>query len=167
MPAKKFDPNEETIVYLVVKGGKPPASQVLAPKVGRLGVNPNAIAKQVAAETQGWKGLTVTVELKIKCRKATMNVVPSTAGLVISRIKEGARTKDTPHAGPIAWSDVVDIARGLLEKNKTLSKDVAAACREVIGTVRSVGGHIEYEGEAISCEEMTEMIKDKKVPIAE
>lgn len=47
----------------------------------------------IAKSTADWKGLKITVQLKIQNRQATISVVPSAASLVIKALKEPPRDR--------------------------------------------------------------------------
>merc|ERR1711948_43224 len=116
MGGPKFDPNEVKFVYLRAVGGEVGATSSLAPKVGPLGLSPKKIGDDIAKSTADWKGLKVTVQLRIQNRQATCSVVPSAAALVIKALKEPPRdrkkVKNIQHSGNI---------------------------KEVLGTAQSVG----------------------------
>jgi len=102
----KFDPTEVKFVYLRAVGGEVGATSSLAPKVGPLGLSPKKIGDDIAKATQDWKGLKVTVQLRIQNRQATCSVVPSAAALVIKALKEPPRdrkkVKNIRHSGNIS-----------------------------------------------------------------
>ena len=89
----KFDPTAINYVYLKVVGGEVGATSSLAPKIGPLGLSPKKVGDDIAKATTAWKGLRITVELKIQNRQATVSVVPSAASLVIKALKEPPRDR--------------------------------------------------------------------------
>ena len=111
----KFDPNEVKFVYLRAVGGEVGATSSLAPKVGPLGLSPKKIGDDIAKATADWKGLKVTVQLRIQNRQATCSVVPSAAALVIKALKEPPRdrkkVKNIQHSGNITMDDIIAAAR--------------------------------------------------------
>merc|ERR1712114_132246 len=60
---------------------------------GPQGLSPKKIGDDIAKATSEWKGLKVTVQLKIQNRQATCSVVPSAAALVIKALKEPPRDR--------------------------------------------------------------------------
>ena len=68
----KFDPNEVKYIYLRAVGGEVGATSSLAPKVGPLGLSPKKIGDDIAKNTAEWKGLKVTVQLKVQNRQVRM-----------------------------------------------------------------------------------------------
>merc|ERR1712183_525092 len=114
MPTK-FDPTAITYVYLRVTGGEVGATSALAPKIGPLGLSPKKIGDDICKNTQEWKGLRITVELKIQNRQAQVGVVPSASSLIIKALREPPRDKKKQknilHNGNITLEDVYGVAR--------------------------------------------------------
>merc|ERR1711982_235394 len=106
----KFDPNEVKYVYLRAVGGEGGATSSRAPKVGPRGLSPKKIGDDIAKNTAEWKGLKVTVQLKIQNRQAQVSVVPSAAALIIKALKEPPRdrkkVKNIKHIGNITIDDI-------------------------------------------------------------
>ena len=69
----KFDPNEVKYIYLRAVGGEVGATSSLAPKVGPLGLSPKKIGDDIAKNTAAWKGLKVTVQLKVQNRQVDIS----------------------------------------------------------------------------------------------
>lgn len=55
--------------------------------------SPKKIGDDIAKATGDWKGLKITVQLKIQNRQATISVVPSAASLIIKALKEPPRDR--------------------------------------------------------------------------
>merc|ERR1711951_18791 len=137
----KFDPTEVKYVYLRAVGGEVGATSSLAPKVGPLGLSPKKIGDDIAKATADWKGLKVTVQLKIQNRQATCSVVPSAAALVIKALKEPPRdrkkVKNIQHSGNISMDDIIAAARVMAPRS--MAKEFSGTMKEVLGTAQSVG----------------------------
>lgn len=137
----KFDPNEVKYVYLRAVGGEVGATSSLAPKVGPLGLSPKKIGDDIAKATGDWKGLKVTVQLKIQNRQATCSVVPSAAALIIKALKEPPRdrkkVKNIKHSGNISLDDIIGAARVM--RPRSMSKEFSGVMKEILGTAQSVG----------------------------
>merc|ERR1712098_102745 len=136
----KFDPNEVKYVYLRAVGGEVGATSSLAPKVGPLGLSPKKIGEDIAKATQDWKGLKVTVQLKIQNRQATCTVVPSAAALVIKALKEPIRdrrkVKNIKHEGNISLNDIIAAARVM--RPRSIARQFKGTMKEILGTAQSV-----------------------------
>merc|ERR1711994_12341 len=137
----KFDPNEVKFVYLRAVGGEVGATSSLAPKVGPLGLSPKKIGDDIAKATADWKGLKVTVQLRIQNGQATCSVVPSAAALVIKALKEPPRdrkkVKNIQHSGNITMDDIIAAARVMAPRS--MAKEFSGTMKEVLGTAQSVG----------------------------
>lgn len=122
-------------------GGEVGATSSLAPKIGPLGLSPKKVGDDIAKATQDWKGLKITVCLTIQNRQATISVVPSAASLIIKALKEAPRdrkkVKNIKHSGNIAFDDILTVARTM--RPRSMARDLAGTCREVLGTAQSVG----------------------------
>merc|ERR1712042_71048 len=112
-------------VYLRAVGGEVGATSSLAPKVGPLGLSPKKIGDDIAKATGDWKGLKVTVQLKIQNRQATCSVVPSAAA------------KNIKHSGNISLDDIISAARVM--RPRSMSKEFSGVMKEILGTAQSVG----------------------------
>merc|ERR1719339_934836 len=99
----KFDPNEVKYVYLRAVGGEVGATSSLAPKVGPLGLSPKKIGDDIAKATGDWKGLKVTVQLKIQRDISTvpdvLHLLPVPWGLLQSLDNEGGSRGDHRDSG--------------------------------------------------------------------
>ncbi|XP_066157526.1 large ribosomal subunit protein uL11 [Euwallacea fornicatus] len=137
----KFDPSEIKLVYLRCVGGEVGATSSLAPKIGPLGLSPKKVGDDIAKATADWKGLKITVQLKIQNRQASISVVPSAASLIIKALKEPPRDrkkqKNIKHSGNISFDDVIAIARQM--RPRSMAKNLSGTVKEVLGTAQSVG----------------------------
>jgi len=137
----KFDPNEVKYIYLRAVGGEVGATSSLAPKVGPLGLSPKKIGDDIAKNTAEWKGLKVTVQLKVQNRQATVSVVPSAAALIIKALKEPPRdrkkVKNIKHSGNITIEDIYEAARVM--RPRSMAREFSGVVKEILGTAQSVG----------------------------
>eukprot|EP00088_Acartia_fossae_P060879 TRINITY_DN72_c0_g2_i1.p2 TRINITY_DN72_c0_g2~~TRINITY_DN72_c0_g2_i1.p2 ORF type:complete len:166 (-),score=48.08 TRINITY_DN72_c0_g2_i1:199-696(-) len=137
----KFDPNEVKFVYLRAVGGEVGATASLAPKVGPLGLSPKKIGDDIAKATGDWKGLKVTVQLRIQNRQAQVSVVPSAAALIIKALKEPPRdrkkVKNIKHNGNISMDDIISAARVM--RPRSMAREFSGVMKEILGTAQSVG----------------------------
>jgi len=137
----KFDPTAVSFVYLRAVGGEVGATSSLAPKVGPLGLSPKKIGDDIAKATQDWKGLKVTVQLRIQNRQAQCSVVPSAAALIIKALKEPPRdrkkVKNIKHSGNITMDDIISAARVM--RPRSMAKEFSGVMKEILGTAQSVG----------------------------
>lgn len=141
----KFDPSEVKYLYLRAVGGEVGASSALAPKIGPLGLSPKKVGEDIAKATKEFKGIKVTVQLKIQNRQASASVVPAASSLVITALKEAPRdrkkVKNVKHTGNIPFSEIVEIARKM--QHKSFGKTLASVVKEILGTAQSVGARVD------------------------
>ena len=121
-------------VYLRAVGEEVGATSSLAPKVGPLGQSPKKIGDNFAKATGDWKGLKVTVQLKIQNRQATCSVVPSTAALIIKALK---------HSGNISMDDIINASR--IMRLRSMSREFSGVIKEILGTAQSVGCSVDEQ----------------------
>ena len=95
----------------------------------------------IAKATADWKGLKITVQLRIQNRQATISVVPSAASLIIRALKEPPRdrkkVKNIKHSGNITFDDILSIAKTMRERS--MARELKGTCKEILGTAQSVG----------------------------
>ena len=159
----KFDPSEVKTIFIRVRGGEVPGGSTLAPKIGPLGMSPKKVGDDIAKATKDWKGLAVTCKLLCQNRQAKVELVPSASSLVIKALKEPARdrkkVKNIKHSGNMPLSEIIAIARVMRERS--MAKDLAGVCREILGTARSVGCTVDKK----SPQEITAGILDGSIVI--
>jgi len=137
----KFDPNDEKILYVRCVGGEPISTGTLGPKLGPVGLPAKAVGESIMKDTKDWKGLKITVQLKVKNRVAKIFIVPSAASLIIRALKEPPRdrkkVKNIKHSGNITYNEVISIAKQIRERS--MSRNLAGTVKEILGTCQSVG----------------------------
>ena len=122
-------------------GGEVTPPAVLAPKCGTLGVPPKVVGEAIQKATMDWRGIKVQVEVAVQNRQATVQIVPTSAPLVIKALKEGPRdrkkTKNVKHNGNLKIDEIVDIARKI--HPKSYSREFKGTVKQVLGTAISIG----------------------------
>lgn len=150
-------------VTLRCVGGEAAGASSLAPKVGPLGLAAKKIADDVAAATKGYKGLRCTVQLTVKNRQATIEVVPSASLLVIKGLKEPERDrkkeKNILHNGNLTLDAVIKMAKSHRERSR--SATLAGTVKELLGTALSVGATVDGK----SPKEITEGINNGTIKV--
>lgn len=88
-----------------------------------------------------WRGIKVQVEIAVANRQATVQILPTSAPLIIKALKEGPRdrkkTKNVKHNGNLKFSEIVDIAKKV--HSKSYSRTFAGTVKQVLGTAVSIG----------------------------
>jgi large subunit ribosomal protein L12e len=110
-----------------------------------------------------YAGLRIRVKLTVQNRVATIEILPSTACMVIKALKEPPRDrkkeKNIKHHGNLTLETVVDIARKI--RHKSLARDLSGTVREILGTCNSMGCSVE----GISAKAMTAKIRSGEVSV--
>ena len=137
----KFDPTEEKILIVRCVGGEPVSTGTLGPKLGPFGLPAKKVGEDITKATKDWKGLKITIHLKVKNRQAEVIVVPSAASLIIRALKEPPRdrkkVKNIKHSGNITYNEVISIAKQV--RDRSMARTLAGTVKEVLGTAQSVG----------------------------
>ena len=124
-----------TTVYLRAVGGEVGATSALAPKIGPLGLSPKKVGEDIAKCSQDWKGLRITVQLKIQNRQAQVSVVPSASSLIIKALKEPPRdrkkVKNIKHNGNLTFDEIIAIAKTMRERS--IAKEMSGTVKEILG----------------------------------
>merc|ERR1712113_1091805 len=143
----KFDPDQVHTLFLRVVGGEVPGGAVLAPKCGPLGIAPKKVGEDVAKGTKDWRGLKVTIQIRVQNRKAEVSVVPNASTLLIKALKEPPRdrkkVKNIEHNGDLTMDDIYGIAREM--RFKSMARKFSGTVKEILGTASSLGCTVDGE----------------------
>ncbi|VWU52718.1 60S ribosomal protein L12, putative, partial [Hepatocystis sp. ex Piliocolobus tephrosceles] len=122
-------------------GGEVGASSVLSPKLGPLGLSPKKVGDDIAKETQSWKGLKICVKLTIQNRQAKIEVVPTSAALILKELNEPPRdrkkVKNIKHNGNLTIEKIYSIARAM--RHKSRAKEFKGTVKEILGSCNAIG----------------------------
>lgn len=147
---------------LRVVGGEPAGSS-LAQKVGPLGLPAKKVSEDIAKATLEYKGLRVGVRLTIQNRQASIEVIPSSATMIIKGLKEPARDrkkeKNIKHHGNLTFDQIISIARST--RPRSLAKSISGTVCEILGTCSSMGCSID----GISPRAMIEKISEGEIEV--
>ncbi len=77
----------------------------------------------MAKATSDWKGLKITVKLTVQNRKATIDVVPSAASMVIKALKEPPRDRKKEKNSKSVWRKALGIG-GFSDVNAFASQNL-------------------------------------------
>lgn len=118
-------------------GGEVGATSALAPKIGPLGLSPKKVGEDIAKCSQEWKGLRITVQLKIQNRQAQVSVVPSASSLVIKALKEPPRdrkkVKNIKHSGNLTFDEILAISKTM--RSRSMAKQMSGTVKEILGII--------------------------------
>lgn len=141
------DPEAEYLLVRVVGGEAPGA--VFSQRVGPLKIPGKVVGEEIKKLTaKDFKLQKVHVLLKVKDRKATTELMPSTAQVIIRELKEtrevrkkGAEKLPQLHNGSITLNALFKIAAEIRPRSRSIS--MKGTVKEVLGTARSLGCFIE------------------------
>ena len=133
---------EKKIVETLVDGGKATAGPPLGPVLGPLGVNVLAIVNEINNVTKDYSGMKVPVTISINLNDKSFEVsvgIPTTAALIVKElgVEKGSGTPNTEKVGNLTFEQVVKIFK--IKKDESLSVNLKAGTKEIIGTCLSMG----------------------------
>ena len=133
-------------IKLHVPGGQATPAPPVGPALGQHGVNIGEFVKEFNDRTRNSSGITVPVVISVfNDRSFTFITKSPPASDLLKRAAGLAKGSPVPHrdkVGKVTWDQVADIAK---QKMQDLNAGgLAAACRIVAGTARSMG--IDVEG---------------------
>ncbi len=133
---------EKKIVETLVDGGKATAGPPLGPVLGPLGVNVLAIVNEINNVTKDYSGMKVPVTISINLDDKSFEVsvgIPTTAALIVKElgVEKGSGTPNTEKVGNLTFEQVVKIFK--IKKDESLSVNLKAGTKEIIGTCLSMG----------------------------
>ncbi len=133
---------EKKIVETLVDGGKATAGPPLGPVLGPLGVNVLAIVNEINKVTKDYSGMKVPVTISINLDDKSFEVsvgIPTTAALIVKElgIEKGSGVPNTEKVGNLAFDQVIKIFK--IKRDESLSVNLKAGTKEIIGTCLSMG----------------------------
>lgn len=141
------DPAAEYLLVRVVGGEAPGAT--FSQKVGPLKIPGKVVGEEVKKLTaRDYKLQKVHVLIKVKDRKATTELMPSTAQVIVRELKESREPRrkgveKTPqlHNGSLSLSALFKVAAEV--RSRSRSRSMKGTVKEVLGTARSLGCFID------------------------
>lgn len=141
---------DSTAEYLLVRvvGGEQPGAS-FSQRVGPLKIPGKVVGEEIKKITaKEFKLQKVHVLLKVKDRKATCEIMPSTAQILIRELKEtremkkkGVERGPQLHNGSISFSTLLKAAAEIRLRSR--SKSMKGTVKEVLGSALSIGCSIE------------------------
>jgi len=131
----------KAVIQALIEGGKASAGPPLGPALGPMGVNVQSVIAAINEKTKEFAGLSIPVKVIIDRETKSFDVEvgsPPTSALIKKElgIEKGAKAKGEK-AGDISLEQAVKIAKA--KSASSLSKDLARAVKEVLGTCLSMG----------------------------
>ncbi len=137
----------EAIVEGLIEGGKASGGPPLGPVLGPMGVNIDAIIKEINEKTKGFQGIKIPVKVFVDTdtKKYRIEVgSPATSALILKElnVQKGAKAKDEV-VGNITLDQVKSIAES--KEAYMYGASLKERIKQVLGTCKSMG--VTCEGE--------------------
>ncbi|MEL0164298.1 MAG: 50S ribosomal protein L11 [Candidatus Heimdallarchaeota archaeon] len=131
----------ETVSLLVDAGEAKPGGS-MAPALGPLGLNLGKVVADINSATSSFKGMKVPVDIIVNVEKRTYEIsvgLPPTSALVLNEIglAKGSGLAGTEVVGNAEFDQIMRVADA--KKSDLLAASLGAACKEVLGTMVSMG----------------------------
>lgn len=164
---KDRDPEAEYLLVRVIGGEQPGAT--FSQRVGPLKIPGKVVGEEIKKLTaKDFRLQKVHVLLKVKDRKATTELMPNTAQVIIRELKEtrepkkkGGEKLPQGHSGSISLTTLFKIANEV--RPRSGARLMRGTLKEVLGTARSLGCFIDGK----TPKEVTEAVNGGRAAIAE
>ncbi|RMD66935.1 50S ribosomal protein L11, partial [Candidatus Pacearchaeota archaeon] len=123
-------------------GGDMKPGPAVAQKLGPMGINMGKVISDVNAETSGFKGMKVPVELDVDpaTKAYTIKVFSPPAAELLKKelgIEKGSGKSGQVWAGNVAFETIVGIAKA--KQSNSPAKDLKSLVKTIVGTCVSMG----------------------------
>ena len=133
------------IIKLQLPAGAANPSPPVGPALGQHGVNIMEFCKAYNAKTMNDKGMIIPVEITVfQDRSFTfVTKTPPAAVLLIkaAKVQKGSGEPNKKKVGKVSMAQIEEIAK--IKMPDLSAYDLAAACKTVMGTARSMGIEVE------------------------
>ncbi len=128
-------------ISIMVEGGKATAGPPLGPALGPLGINAGQVVAQINEKTRDFAGIKVPVKVIVDTATKTFEIEvgkPPVSELIKKEagIEKGAGNQVEPVAD-LPLEKIIRIAKTV--QDKSMSIDLKAVTKEVLGTCKSMG----------------------------
>ncbi len=135
----------ETVVEVLVEGGKASAGPPLGPALGPLKINIGEVVKAINEKTKPFAGMQVPVKVIVDSATKEFRIevgTPPTSALIKKElgIEKGGQDQKNK-VGNLTMDQVIKIAQ--MKRDAMLAQSLKAAVKEVIGTALSMGVTVE------------------------
>jgi len=133
------------IIKLQLPAGAANPSPPVGPALGQHGVNIMEFCKAYNAKTQNEKGMIIPVEITVfQDRSFTfITKTPPAAVMLVkaAKLQKGSGEPNKKKVGKVSMAQVEEIAK--VKMPDLSAYDLAAACKTILGTARSMGIEVE------------------------
>ena len=143
------------IIKLLIEGGDMKPGPAIAQQLGPMGINMGKVISEVNAETKGFKGMKVPVELNVdeKTKDFTIKALsPPTSELLKKEfdLEKGSADQKVRIVNA-SIEDIIKIAK--IKHSNMLEKEFKSAVKSILGTCATIGIMVENRG-------ANELVKD-------
>ena len=128
-------------IKLHVPGGQATPAPPVGPALGQHGVNIGEFVRQFNDQTRSTQGITIPVVVTVFADRTFTFITksPPAADLLkrAAGLAKGSPVPNRDKVGTVSWQQVEQIAKEKM--NDLNASDIAAACRIIAGTARSMG----------------------------
>jgi large subunit ribosomal protein L11 len=129
-------------VDLLVDGGNATPGGAMGPALGPLGVNINNIVNEINKQTKAYQGMKVPVKVTVNKKTKSFELeigIPPASALVLKAagLSKGSGTPNIEKVGNITFTQLIDVAKS--KWNDLTATSVKGACKEILGTMVSMG----------------------------
>lgn len=129
-------------VDLLVDGGKASPGGAMGPALGPLGVNIGQVVQEINHKTQAYSGMKVPIKIIVNKKTKTFELeigIPPASALVLkaANIPKGSSNPNTEKVGNITFPQLIDAAKS--KWSDLAAGTIGAACKEILGTMVSMG----------------------------
>lgn len=134
--------SEIATVDLLVEGGKATPGGAMGPALGPLGVNIKQVVDEINKQTQAYLGLKVPVKVIVDKKTRTFELeigIPPASALVLQAagVSKGSGEPNKTKVGNITFEQLINVAKA--KWPDLTAATLAAACKEILGTMVTMG----------------------------
>ncbi len=131
----------DTIINVLIEGGKATGGPPLGPALGQAGVNVGQVVAEINKKTKEFEGIKVPVKIIINPDTKEFKIEvgkPPVSALILKEIhvQKGAKTKEEI-IGDISLEQIKKIIE--VKNDQIYGKDLKAKVKQVLGTCKSMG----------------------------
>jgi len=148
---------EIVTVDLLVEGGKATPGGSMGPALGPLGVNIKQVVDAINQKTKDYMGMKVPVKVIVnkKTREFELEIgIPPASALILKAVgvEKGSGEPNKVKVGNITFDQLINVAKA--KWPDLTAATLAAACKEILGTMVSMG---------ITCESKDPRVVQKEI----
>ncbi len=150
------------IIEGLIEGGKATTGPPFGPALGPIGVNTQAVIKEINEKTKDFEGIKISVKVIVDAATKNFTIEvgsPQTSALILKELKieKGAKTKEE-----IVGNITLDQIKKIAKSKDLLGNSLENKVKQVLGTCKSMGVTCEGQNPV----EVIKKINDKSIIIS-